>query len=127
MNLSTQDVVNGHEKLNLAFVANLFNNHPGLEPPPPEQVVNVTEETREEKMFRNWINSLGVGPQVNHLASDLSDGLVILQLEDTIRPGCRSDSNCPFGQICGRGPENAIRECEDGCHFSNDCPIDRVS
>ena len=87
VNLSTQDVVNGHEKLNLAFVANLFNNHPGLEPPPPEQVVNVTEETREEKMFRNWINSLGVGPQVNHLASDLSDGQVILRLEDTIRPG----------------------------------------
>ena len=48
--------------------------------------------------------------------------------EDNVcRPGCRSDSNCPFGQICGRGPEDAIRECEDGCHFSNDCPIDRVS
>ena len=47
--------------------------------------------------------------------------------EDNVcRPGCRSDSNCPFGQICGRGPEEAIRECEDGCHFSNDCPIDRV-
>ena len=82
-----QDVVNGHEKLNLAFVANLFNNHPGLEPPPPEQLVSVIEETREEKMFRNWINSLGVGPQVNHLFSDLSDGLVILRLEDTVRPG----------------------------------------
>ena len=47
-----KDVVNGHEKLNLAFVANLFNNHPGLEPPSPEQVVNVIEETKEEKMFR---------------------------------------------------------------------------
>ena len=44
--------MNGHEKLNLAFVANLFNNHPGLEPPSPEQVVNVMEETKEEKMFR---------------------------------------------------------------------------
>ena len=28
-----QDVVKGHERLNLAFVANLFNMHPGLEPP----------------------------------------------------------------------------------------------
>ena len=38
-------------------------------------------------LFRNWINSLGVGPQVNHLFSDLYDGLVILRLEDTIKPG----------------------------------------
>ena len=38
-------------------------------------------------LFRNWINSLGVGPQVNHLFSDLYDGLVILHLEDTIKPG----------------------------------------
>ena len=50
----------------MAFVANLFNNHPGLEPPSPEQVVNVIGETREEKMFRNWINSLGVGPQAGN-------------------------------------------------------------
>ena len=26
-------MVKGHERLNLAFVANLFNMHPGLEPP----------------------------------------------------------------------------------------------
>ena len=53
--------MNGHEKLNLAFVANLFNNHPGLEPPSPEQVVNVIEETREEKMFRY---SVGANSQI---------------------------------------------------------------
>ena len=47
--------------------------------------------------------------------------------DNVCRPGCRSDSNCPFGQICGRGPEDTIRACEDGCHFSNDCPIDKVS
>ena len=82
-----KDVVNGHEKLNLAFVANLFNNHPSLDEPDQDQVVDVDEETREEKMFRNWINSLGVAPQVNYLYSDLSNGLIILQLEDTITPG----------------------------------------
>ena len=54
------------------------------------------------------------------------------QSEDSIRScpqptiHCRSDSNCPFGQICGQGPENSIRSCEDGCHFSNDCPIGKV-
>ena len=85
--VSSQDVVNGHEKLNLAFVANLFNNHPGLDPPEDDHVGDIIEETREEKMFRNWINSLGVSPTVNYLYSDLYDGLVIFQLMDTIRPG----------------------------------------
>ena len=31
--VTPRDIVNGHEKLNMAFVANLFNNHPKLEPP----------------------------------------------------------------------------------------------
>lgn len=44
------DVVNGVYKLNLAFVANLFNKHPGLEQPEGviEGIENI-EETREEK------------------------------------------------------------------------------
>ena len=43
-----QDVVKGQETLNLAFVANLFNNFPGLDPPAAE--VDIIEETREEKV-----------------------------------------------------------------------------
>ncbi|XP_016147053.1 plastin-1-like [Sinocyclocheilus grahami] len=42
-------------------------------------------ETREDRTFRNWMNSLGVGPHVNHLYSDLHDGLVILQLYERIQ------------------------------------------
>ena len=76
-----QDVVKGNDKLNLAFVANLFNNYPGLDPPTDStQLEDVIEETREEKMYRNWMNSLGVKPRVNHLYSDLYDGLVIFQV-----------------------------------------------
>jgi hypothetical protein len=41
-------VVKGQETLNLAFVANLFNNHPGLDP--PKEDVDILEETREEKV-----------------------------------------------------------------------------
>lgn len=43
------DVVNGVYKLNLAFVANLFNNHPGLNQPEGEIAFESIEETREEK------------------------------------------------------------------------------
>ena len=31
--VTPRDIVNGHEKLNMAFVANLFNNHPKLDAP----------------------------------------------------------------------------------------------
>merc|ERR1719422_378566 len=83
--VTAKDVVRGHEKLNLAFVANMFNNHPALEP--PEEEVELIQETREEKMYRNWMNSLGVKPRVNYLYSDLYDGLIIFQLMDFIQPG----------------------------------------
>jgi plastin-3 len=83
--ITARDVVRGQEKLNLAFVANLFNNHPSLEP--PQEDIAIVLETREEKMYRNWMNSLDVRPHVNHLYSDLSDGLIIFQLMDCIQPG----------------------------------------
>lgn len=45
------------------------------------------EETRNEKTYKDWINSLDVHPPVNNLYSDLTDGLVICQLFDIIQPG----------------------------------------
>lgn len=84
--IQPSDVVNGVYKLNLAFVANLFNNHPALEQPDePIDFVNI-EETREEKTYRNWMNSLGVSPYVNWLYSDLADGLVIFQVTINANP-----------------------------------------
>ncbi|EUB59633.1 Fimbrin [Echinococcus granulosus] len=44
-----KDIINGSMKLNLAFLANLFNTNPALEPPTPQQPAPVIEETREEK------------------------------------------------------------------------------
>jgi len=86
--VTPNDVVNGVYKLNLAFVANLFNNHPGLDRPEVEiEGLENLEETREEKTYRNWMNSMGVLPYVNWLYSDLADGLVIFQLYDIIKPG----------------------------------------
>ena len=42
-------MVAGVEKLNLAFVANLFNNHPALDDPEPGEELPEIQETREEK------------------------------------------------------------------------------
>lgn len=79
--VTSRDVVHGNPKLNLAFVANLFNHYPALE---PVQVVAI-EETREERAFRLWINSLGLN--CNNLISDCRDGLLLIQLFDKIFPG----------------------------------------
>jgi len=87
--LTPQDVIEGVYKLNVAFVANLFNNHPGLDKPDDADLegLELIEENREEKTYRNWMNSMGVNPHVNWLYSDLADGIVIFQLYDIIRPG----------------------------------------
>jgi plastin-3 len=78
------DIVTGHPRLNLAFVANLFNNHPAL----GEVEQAVITETREEKTYRNWMNSLGIMPrEIMYLYTDLRDGLALLRLEDHIREG----------------------------------------
>ncbi|XP_040907123.1 plastin-3 [Toxotes jaculatrix] len=81
------DVVSGNPKLNLAFVANLFNKYPALTKPENEDIDwgLLEGETREERTFRNWMNSLGVNPHVNHLYGDLQDAMVILQLYERIK------------------------------------------
>lgn len=85
--VTPSDVVSGNPKLNLAFVANLFNKYPALTKPENEDIDwgLLEGETREERTFRNWMNSLGVNPTVNHLYSDLHDAMVILQLYEKIK------------------------------------------
>ncbi|XP_039992712.1 plastin-1-like [Xiphias gladius] len=86
--VSPHDVTSGNSKLNLAFVANLFNMHPALQSAQIDingiETANIVGESREEKTFRNWINSLGISPYVNHLYCDLRDGLVILHLYERV-------------------------------------------
>ncbi|XP_039213402.1 plastin-1 isoform X2 [Crotalus tigris] len=81
------DVVAGNPKLNIAFVANLFNTYPALQKPKNNSYdFNLLEgESKEERTFRNWMNSLGVTPYINRLYSDLADGLVIFQLYEMVR------------------------------------------
>uniref|UniRef100_A0A4W3IQR8 Lymphocyte cytosolic protein 1 (L-plastin) n=1 Tax=Callorhinchus milii TaxID=7868 RepID=A0A4W3IQR8_CALMI len=85
--VTATDVIRGNPKLNLAFVANLFNKYPALRKPENQDIdwSLLEGETREERTFRNWMNSLGVSPRVNHLYGDLEDALVILQLLEKIK------------------------------------------
>ncbi|XP_077304245.1 plastin-3 isoform X2 [Lithobates pipiens] len=85
--VTPSDVVSGNPKLNMAFVANLFNKYPALSKPENQDIdwTLLEGENREERTFRNWMNSLGVNPHVNHLYNDLQDSLVILQLYEKIK------------------------------------------
>ena len=84
-------MVAGNPKLNLAFVAHLFNTWPCLEPleeAPPVEIEDFDAEgEREARVFTLWLNSLDVDPGVYNLFEDLKDGTVILQAFDKVVPG----------------------------------------
>lgn len=92
--LTVGSLVSGNPRLNLAFVANLFNTHPGLAPLDEQEAKDYgavedfdAEGEREARVFTLWLNSLGVEPGVFNLFENLRDGLVILQAFDKIMPG----------------------------------------
>ncbi|ESZ97523.1 actin-bundling protein Sac6 [Sclerotinia borealis F-4128] len=89
--LTPTSLVAGNPKLNLAFVANLFNTRPALEPITEEEKAQVddfdAEGEREARVFTLWLNSLDVQPGVNSLYEDLKDGTIILQAYDKVIKG----------------------------------------
>lgn len=89
--LSPTSLVAGNPKLNLAFVANLFNTHPGLDPITEEEKLEVedfdAEGEREARVFTLWLNSLDVQPAVNSFFDNLRDGSILLQAYDKVVPG----------------------------------------
>lgn len=89
--LTPTALVAGNPKLNLAFVANLFNTHPGLDPITEEEKADIedfdAEGEREARVFTLWLNSLDVQPVVQSFFEDLKDGTVLLQAYDKVIPG----------------------------------------
>jgi len=89
--LTPTSLVAGNPKLNLAFVANLFNTHPGLDPITDEEKADIedfdAEGEREARVFTLWLNSLDVQPTVVSFFEDLKDGTILLQAYDKVIPG----------------------------------------
>lgn len=118
--VKASDIVKGNPKLNLAFVANLFNTHPGLEPLSEEELAALeewlfaSEGTREARAFCLWINSLGIEPFVNNLFEDLRDGLVILRVMDHVNPGI-----VDWKKVNTKLPLNKFKKVEN-CNYAVD-------
>lgn len=89
--LTPASLVAGNPKLNLAFVANLFNTHPGLDPLDETEKPVIedfdAEGEREARVFTLWLNSLDVDPSVQSFFEDLKDGRILLQAFDKVIPG----------------------------------------
>jgi len=88
------DIVAGNSRLNLAFTAAIFNQCPGLDPLAKEELDKAGlgdddfGDSREERAFRMWINSLGAKDlYMNSLFEDVKDGLGLLKVIDHIEPG----------------------------------------
>jgi plastin-1 len=89
--LTPTSLVAGNPKLNLAFVANLFNTWPALDAITEEEKLQIddfdAEGEREARVFTLWLNSLDVQPTVNSLYDDLRDGTILLQAYDKVIKG----------------------------------------
>uniref|UniRef100_A0A8C1UAW8 Plastin 1 (I isoform) n=1 Tax=Cyprinus carpio TaxID=7962 RepID=A0A8C1UAW8_CYPCA len=125
--VTPNDVVAGNHKLNMAFVANLFNMYPALNRPASNGIDYTIEgETRETRTFRNWMNSLGVSPHVNHLYSDLHDGLIILQLYERIQVPVNWTRFITMNNSC-RYTLKVLSDIGDGEKVSDQVIIDWVN
>lgn len=87
--LSPKDIVEGSSNLNLAFVAHIFKERNGLTNKVSfaEMIFDDEQDSREERAFRMWINSLGIETYVHDLFDGVRDGWVLLEVLEKVAPG----------------------------------------
>ncbi|KAI9120039.1 hypothetical protein K1719_009008 [Acacia pycnantha] len=90
--LTARDIVEGSPNLNLAFVAHIFQLRNGLSTQTRQAsfldtLPDDSQDSREERAFRLWINSLGNSTYVNNVFEDVRNGWVLLETLDKVSPG----------------------------------------
>ncbi|KAL9679745.1 hypothetical protein QQ045_017611 [Rhodiola kirilowii] len=90
--ITPKDIVEGSLNLNLAFVAQLFQQRNGLSLDSKkisfaEMIPEDMQLCKDERCYRLWINSLGISTYVNNLFEDVRNGWVLLEVLDKISPG----------------------------------------
>ena len=90
----SQDICAGNARVNTLFVAYIFNTKHGLEELTKEEydaagmVDDDIEGSKEERVFRFWINSLGIEDvYINNLYDECNDGILLCKVIDKIKPG----------------------------------------
>ncbi|CAL5195418.1 unnamed protein product [Lathyrus oleraceus] len=90
--LTAKDIVEGSPNLNLAFVAHIFQHRNGLTDQTKQisllqALPDDTEDSREERAFRLWINSLGNSTYINNVFEDLRNGWILLETLEKVSAG----------------------------------------
>ncbi|KAG6596927.1 Fimbrin-1, partial [Cucurbita argyrosperma subsp. sororia] len=90
--LTPKDIVEGSSTLNLAFVAQIFQQRSGFavdgkKVAYAEMMADDVLTSREERCFRLWINSLGIVTYVNNVFEDVRNGWLLLEVLDKVSPG----------------------------------------
>ena len=100
--IQPSDITSGNRRLNLAFVAQIFNTNHGLDAKAEDldaaraamEAAELEEEgegadaSREATVFTKWLNGLNVGEkQITNLFDDLNDGLMLLDAINKVVPG----------------------------------------
>ncbi|EOX93755.1 Actin binding Calponin (CH) domain-containing protein isoform 1 [Theobroma cacao] len=90
--LTAKDIVDGSPNLNLAFVAHIFQHRNGLSTQTKqisflETLPDDAQISREERVFRFWINSLGNSTYIDNVFEDLRNGWILLETLDKVSPG----------------------------------------
>ncbi|XP_058745416.1 fimbrin-2-like [Vicia villosa] len=90
--LTAKDIVEGSPNLNLAFVAHIFQHRNGLTDQTKQisllqALPDDTEDSREERAFRLWINSLGNSTYINNVFEDLRNGWILLETLEKVSSG----------------------------------------
>lgn len=83
--ITAQDIADEEQKITMLFLAELFNLYPGLED--GEEFIDPDDD--ECKMYKNWINSLGLEgvKKMLYFFPPLVSGNVFLRLVDLMNPG----------------------------------------
>lgn len=97
--IKARDILAADKNLNLTFCAEVFNHCPGLD----DVVVEAAEleslekllaeeegagNSREERVFAQWLNSLHLSKYISDVYDDLSDGVALLQVR--LGEACRN-------------------------------------
>lgn len=94
-----RDITSGNKRLNLAFCAQVFNTNHGLrlDADEAEKVKAEFEsaglldddegDSREERVFRMWANSLGLDDYLHNLFESITEGNVMLSIIDKVQSG----------------------------------------
>jgi plastin-1 len=88
--VDSKDWVKGNPKVNVVYVAEIFNTKHGLDPLTDKELAGLDDEMggdREERQYKTWINSLEIPDvYVNNLYQDVRDGMVLLKVIHKVNP-----------------------------------------